>query len=390
MKDVFKYIGGDKSIWMTVLFLALASMLLVYSSVGLLAYQYQGGNTFFYFFKHAFFLVTGFVMIYVIHKINYRIFSRLSQVMIWLSIPLLLLTLVMGDNVNNASRWLTIPIINQSFQTSDLAKLALITYLARIMSKDGYDPKDFQKGFIPVMMPVVIICALILPANLSTAALLFLVCVMLMFVAGVNWKYLLSLIPMGVIALGMVFMIAKVKPDVFPRAETWIARIERYATGVQDRDGNYQSEMAKIAIATGGVTGKGPGNSSQRSFLPQSSSDFIYAIVIEEYGLIGGFGILLLYLILLFRSIKLVQRVEKHFGALLVLGLSFGLVFQALINMCVAVNLLPVTGQPLPMVSMGGTSVWFTCITLGIILSVSRSVDKEISSKQEGGNRVVA
>jgi cell division protein FtsW len=298
----------------------------------------------------------------------------------------------MGEEVNNATRWLTIPVINQSFQTSDLAKLAIIGYVARMLSHKKEELHSFKGAFVPIMLPVAMICTLILPSDLSTAAVVFISSVMLMFMAGLNWKYLFSLIPAGILAFGIIFMIAKVKPEIFPRAETWISRVESFFDKERNADRDYQPEMAKIAIATGEIIGKGPGNSSQRAFLPQSSSDFIYAIVIEEYGLIGGFVILILYLILLYRSIKIVQKCERSFGAFLVLGLSFSLVFQALINMSVAVNLLPVTGQPLPLVSLGGTSVWFTCISLGVILSVSRSIEKEAiaEEKRRGGNHVIA
>ena len=372
--------------------MALASMLLVYSAASMLAYNHQGGNTFFYFFKHTFFLATGMVIMYIIHKINYRYFSRISQILMWLSVPLLVLTIIMGEEVNSATRWLTIPVINQSFQTSDLAKLATIGFVARLLSQKKDQLKSFKGAFLPVMLPVVMICALILPSDLSTAAVVFVSCVMLMFMAGLNWKYLFSLIPMGIFTFGIIFGIAKLKPEIFPRAETWISRVESFTSNEPDKDRDYQPVMAKIAIATGEIVGKGPGNSSQRAFLPQSSSDFIYAIVIEEYGLIGGLFVLLMYLILLYRSIKIVQKCERSFAAFLVLGLSFSLVLQALINMSVAVNLLPVTGQPLPLVSLGGTSVWFTCISLGIILSVSRSLDQQEMQPEEekGGNHVIA
>jgi cell division protein FtsW len=386
MNRIFKHTGGDKAIWMVVLFMALSSVLLVYSSIVTLAYKYQDGNTMYYILKHSLFIVTGFMLIYWVHKINYIYFSRIAQILFWVSIPLLLLTLVLGANLNNASRWLVIPIINQSFQTSDLAKLALITFTARGLALRKEQLSDFNTGFIPLIIPVAVICALILPANFSTAAVLFITCYMLMFMAGVKFKHLALVVPVGAIALTFVFLIAKVKPELFPRAETWTARIERFSDPNSDREGNYQVEQAKIAIATGGITGKGPGNSTQRNFLPHPYSDFIYAIVLEEYGLIGGLIVLVFYFILLFRSIRIVQKVERNFGAYLVLGLSFSLVFQGLINMAVNVNLLPVTGQPLPLVSMGGTSLWFTCISLGIILSVSRSVEKEL----EGASHVKA
>lgn len=402
IQNILKKLEGDRAIWIVVLFMALSSVLLVYSSVNSLAQKYQGGNTFYYVLKHAIFIVTGFGFIYFIHRINYKYFSRVAQLLLWLAVPLLLLTLLMGQNLNNASRWLVIPVINQSFQTSDLAKLALIMYSARMLSLKRDQMKDFSKGFLPLMLPIVITCGLILPANFSTAAVLFTATYMLMYMAGVKLKHLSLVIPGGILALVLVFSVAKVKPELFPRAKTWGKRVERFmGMNQQDlspqekaklRDGNYQVDQAKIAIATGGVTGKGPGNSTQRNFLPHPYSDFIYAIVLEEYGLFGGVLILMFYMILLFRAIKIVQKVPRTFGAYLVLGLSFSLVFQGLINMAVNVNLLPVTGQPLPLVSMGGTSLWFTCISMGIILSVSRSVEKNEKQeleKKKGGNYVI-
>lgn len=380
---LFKYLGGDRAIWVVVLFQALLSLLLVYSSIVTLAYKYQGGNTFYYVLKHGGFVVSGFVIIYLVHRINYRYFSRVAQFLVWLVIPLLLLTLVMGNNINNASRWLTIPIINQSFQTSDLAKIALVMYIARFLAikKDALD--DYGGTFIPVMGVILLVVGLILPANLSTALVLFMLSMMLLFMAGVSIRNLLSVIPVGLAALVLVIAVYKVSPDTFPRFKTWEARIERFGSDEPNPNGNYQADQAKIAIATGGLLGKGPGNSTQRNFLPSSFSDFIYAIVIEEYGMIGGIGMVFLYMILLYRSLKIVQKTKGSFAANLVLGLSFGLVIQGLINMMVNVNLLPVTGQTLPLVSMGGTSMWFTSIALGIILSVSRSVEMDGQELEE-------
>lgn len=301
--------------------------------------------------------------------------------MLYLSIPLLLLTLVIGSNLNNASRWLVIPVINQSFQTSDLAKLALVMYVARMLWLKKDVLSSFKEGFLPIIIPVAIVCGLILPANFSTAAVLFSSCMVLMFIGGVPLKHFASLIPAGVVMLAGVFLIAQFAPKVFPRAETWKKRVERFSSNEKDKDGNYQVEQSKIAIAKGGIAGQGPGNSNQRNFLPHPYSDFIYAIVLEEYGMIGGAIILMLYIILFFRALRIANKTEQLFPQLLALGLSFSLVFQAMINMAVAVNLLPVTGQPLPLVSMGGTSTWFTCLSLGIILSVSRGIELESSKK---------
>ncbi len=374
---LFKYLGGDRSIWVVVMFQALLSLLLVYSSIVTLAYKYQGGNTFYYVIKHGGFVLSGFVIIYLVHRVNYRYFSRIAQFLVWFVIPLLLLTLVTGNDINNAKRWLTIPIINQSFQTSDLAKIALIMYIARFLAIKKDALNDYGGTFIPVMGVILLVVGLILPANLSTALVLFMLSMMLLFMAGVSIRNLLSVIPVGLAALVLVIAVYKVSPDTFPRFKTWEARIERFGSDEPNPNGNYQADQAKIAIATGGLFGKGPGNSTQRNFLPSSFSDFIYAIVIEEYGMIGGIGMVFLYMILLYRSLKIVQKAKGSFAANLVLGLSFGLVIQGLINMMVNVNLLPVTGQTLPLVSMGGTSMWFTSIALGIILSVSRTIEEQ-------------
>ncbi|TXB63973.1 cell division protein FtsW [Vicingus serpentipes] len=374
MNFVDKYIKGDKVIWSVVLLLAILSVLAVYSSIVTLAYKYKGGDTMYYLFKHVVILVVGFGLMILAHKVNYKYYSRISQVALYLSIPLLLLTLVTGANINDASRWLVIPVINQTFQTSDLAKLALIMYLARLLSKRQDQIKDFKEAFIPIMIPVMLVCGLILPANFSTAAMLFTTSLIIMFIGRINLKYILSLIGIGVGTLMILLLIGKSNPDLLPRMGTWAKRIETF-TGEGSKDANYQAEQAKIAIATGYPFGKGPGGSTQRNFLPHPYSDFIYAIILEEYGLLGGVFVIMLYLILFFRGIKIASKSEQTFGSLLAIGLSFSLVFQAMINMAVAVNLFPVTGQPLPLVSMGGTSIWFTCLAIGIILSVSKTSD---------------
>lgn len=393
IKTVVKYLGGDKVIWFVVLFLSIISVMAVYSSSGMLAFRTRGGNTEYFLFKHLFILLLGLGLMYATHRVKYTYFSRISQLAMILAVPMLIYTLAMGINLNSANRWISIPIIDITFQTSDFAKLALITYLARLLSKKQDEIKDFKSAFLPMILPIIIICALILPANFSTSAILFITCLILMFIGRVNVKHLLSLV--GCAVLGFVFLvgISYVIPveKVFPRMETWKARVETYFTSAKKEenttaisDANYQSDQAKIAIATGGLFGKGPGNSDQRNFLPHPYSDFIYAIVIEEYGLLGGALVLLAYLILLFRGVKIVVKSPNTFAALLALGCCFGLIFQALINMAVAVNLFPVTGQPLPLVSMGGTSLWFTSIAVGIILSVSRAIEEGGASKTDG------
>ena len=391
MHFINKYIKGDRVIWAVVLLLAIFSVLVVYSSIVTLAYKYQGGNTEYYLFKHSIILFIGFLLMYFAHKVNYRYYSRMSQIGLLLAIPLLLFTLLTGASINDASRWLVIPIINQTFQTSDLAKLAFIMFLARMLSKRQDNIKDFNQAFLPIMIPVLIVCGLILPANLSTAAMLFVTCLVLMFVGRINLKYIFSLVAVGItllsifIAIGLSVQEIKTSDTnsaLTNRVITWKNRITNFSDG--SAQANYQAEQSKIAIATGGVMGKGPGRSTQRNFLPQSYSDFIFATVIEEYGIVGGTFTLLLYLILLYRGVLIAKNAPRTFGSLLAIGLSFSLVFQAMINMAVAVNLFPVTGQPLPMVSMGGTSIWFTCLAVGIILSVSRNTENEKMEMNHG------
>jgi len=388
MSFVNKYIKGDKIVWLVVLLLAILSILTVYSSIVTLAYKYKDGDTIYYLMKHLFILVVGFGLMLGAHNLNYKYYSRISQLAIFISVPLLAITLIFGANINDASRWLVIPVINQTFQTSDLAKLALIMYLARLLYKKQDNIQDFKSAFLPIMVPVLLVCGLILPANFSTAAMLFTTCLIIMFIGRVNIKYILALIGIGITSLVLLLAIASAKPDLLPRMGTWAKRIESFSAG--GSSGNYQADQAKIAIASGYPFGKGPGGSTQRNFLPHPYSDFIYAIVIEEYGLTGGVGVIILYLILFYRGIKIAQKAEKTYGTFLAVGLSFSLVFQAMINMAVAVNLFPVTGQPLPLVSMGGTSIWFTCLAIGIILSVSRNTEKpEKSIKKKKVNVAV-
>ena len=323
-------------------------------------------------------MLLGLGLMVLASRVKYTYYSRISQLALWIAAPLLLFTLVRGTNINEASRWLTLPIINISFQSSDFAKLALIMFVSRMLTKKQETIKDFKDAFVPVLIPILIITGLILPANLSTAGILFLTCIILMFIGGVNIKYLAAFGGIGITGLALFILIASQLPEG-SRAETWTNRIEAH---FGDSGDTYQTDQAKIAIATGGVFGKMPGNSTQRNFLPHAYSDFIYAIIIEEYGLIGGFIVLLLYLILFYRGIRIARESPGTFGALLAAGLSFSLVFQALINMAVAVNLFPVTGQPLPLISMGGTSLWFSSLAIGIILSVSRKIEEnELNGK---------
>lgn len=377
--NYFSNIKGDRVIWVIVMLLSAASMLAVYSSISTLAYKSGTGNQMIILIKHAITLSLGLILMYYVHKLKFTYYSRIAQIAFWISIPLLVLTLIIGTNLNDASRWLVVPGLGITFQTSDLAKVALIMYVARMLSKKQDQIKDFKSAFIPIILPVIIICALILPANFSTAALLFAVCFILMYVGRVSLKYLGAMIGIGIVGILLIILIGKFWPDFFPRFGTWVNRIENFSSG--DKDGNYQANQAKIAIATGGITGKGPGNSTQRNFLPHPYSDFVYAFIIEEYGMIGGFVVLFLYLLLLFRTIKIVTKSESTFGGLLALGCGLLLVLQAYINMAVSVGLFPVTGQPLPLVSKGGTSILFTGIAVGIILSVSRAIEEKEGGK---------
>jgi cell division protein FtsW len=374
-----KYFKGDRTIWLVVFILTLYSLLAVYSSTGTLAYKYKSGNTEFYLFRQLAFLASGIGIMYAAHLVKYTYYSKFSMVALAVAVPLLVLTLLFGTHLNEASRWLTLPGIGITFQTSDLAKLALIMFVARMLSRRQDRIKEFRGAFVPIMIPVILVCVLIFPANLSTTALLMFTCCLLMFIGRIRLRYIL-LFAVTCVAVLAIIIGAMLLTGNEGRIGTWKARIENFRDGKEE--GNYQAEQAKIAIAEGGLLGKFPGNSSQRNFLPHPYSDFIYAIIIEEYGLVfGGLLILFLYMLLFFRVIRFIHHSPRAFGTLLAIGCSFSLVFQAMINMAVAVNLFPVTGQPLPLVSMGGTSTLFTSLAIGIILSVSREIEKE---KREG------
>ncbi len=357
-----------------VIILSIFSIIAVYSSTSTLAYKYRSGNTEYYLFKHFGILILGLVLMYLAHLVRYSYYSRISQILLIICIPLLLYTLLFGTTVNEASRWYTLPGINISFQPSDLAKLALIMFLARQLTKKQDDIKDFKVGFLPVTIPVLIVCGLIFWANFSTAAILFVTSLVLMFIGRVRMKYIFAMIGLGCVIL-IIFYLGGQKLHHAGRVETWSHRIESFVNGGSSEAARYQPEQAMIAIANGGIVGVMPGNGTQKNFLPQAYSDYIYAIIIEEFGLVGGFIVLLMYMILLYRAVRIVIRCPRHFGAFLAIGLAFSLVFQAFINMAVAVHILPVTGQTLPLVSMGGTSLWFTSIAIGIIISVSKDIE---------------
>ena len=384
------HLRGDRTIWMVALILGVISLLAVYSSIASLAVKHEGGTARFL-FKHLLMLASGGLIMYWASRLKHGIYSRLSQLLLGLTAGLLLLTLLTGSNINDASRWLRIPLLGVTFQTSDLAKVVLVVYVSRALAKHREQLGDIRVVVRHVLLPVLVICGLILPANFSTAAVLFAVCFLLMFVGGVPVKHLFTFVALAVAGFALLLLLSKSFPGLLPRIDTWVTRIESF--GVDDHDANYQVEHAKIAIASGGVLPNGPGTAASRNFLPHPYSDMIYAFIVEEYGsLFGGVGLVLLYLILLFRAVRIAYRCEKPFGALVAMGLATLLVLQALINMAVAVNLVPVTGQPLPLVSMGGTSIWFTCLAIGIVLSVSRTVydNENEATEQRGARRTAA
>lgn len=383
MKSIFHYIQGDKAIWGIVGLLALFSFLPVYSSSSNLAYLYGDGSTLPYLLRHFSHLVLGFGILYGVHKIPYHYFRGLSIIAMPVIILLLIITMAEGTTIDgaNASRWIRLPFVGITFQTSTLAGVVLMTYVARYLSRIKDKTVTFKETILPLWVPVFIVLALILPANFSTTAIFFSMIVMLVFVGGYPLKYLGIILGAGLIFLTLFVLTAKAFPGVFPnRVDTWISRVENFSDD-KDTEADYQIEKAKIAIASGGVAGLGPGKSVQKNFLPQSSSDFIYAIIVEEFGLLGGMFLMVLYLFLLFRIVVVAHKSTSVFGKLLVIGVGLPIVFRAMINMAVAVELFPVTGQNLPLISSGGTSIWMTCLALGMILSVSAK--REVVAKEE-------
>jgi len=385
LKGIFQNIKGDKAIWAVVTLLGLFSFLPVYSASSNLVYVVGSGTTFGYLVKHALLLVLGFGIIYGVHSIPARFFKGLSIIAMPIVLVLLAFTLAQGTTIDgaNASRWISVPLVGISFQTSNLAAVVLMIYVARYLTKIKDKTVTFRESILPLWMPVFLVIALILPANFSTAGIIFSMVLLLCFLGGYPKGYLLGIIGTGILALTIFVLSAKAFPGLFPnRVDTWSSRIESFSDG-QDTEGDYQIERAKIAIATGGVMGKGAGKSIQKNFLPQSSSDFIYAIIIEEYGLVGGFALMFFYLLLLFRIVIVANGSTSIFGKLVALGVGLPIVFQALLNMAVAVELFPVTGQTLPLISSGGTSSWMTCLAIGIILSVSVKSSERAVSKSK-------
>lgn len=353
---------GDPIIWGIVILLSIISILVVYSATGSLAYKFKGGNTEKYLFDHSMMVFAGLFVMWVAHKVPYKWYGLIGRLLLLLAIPLLIFTYFFGTNINEANRWITIPIINKAIQPSDIAKLALIATLASLLSKRQKNLEELKKSFLPIILVIGFICMLIGLANMSTALLLLVTCFLLMFIGRVPGKYLVMCALFGALFISASAMVGQ-------RGGTFFSRIESF---LDKEKTHYHVEQSYIAIATGGITGKGPGNSEQRNSLPHPYSDFIYAIIIEEYGLLGGGTVLFLYLALLYRGMRIVASSTKPFGGLLSAGLSFALVLQAMVNMGVAVGVGPVTGLPLPLLSMGGTSLVFTGFSLGIILSVSR------------------
>ena len=385
MDNFFSRIHGDKTIWASAGLLAIFSFLPVYSSSSNLAYLYGDGSTFPYLVNHFIYLFLGFVIMFFVHKVPYHYFVGLSILVLPILIILLGFTVSQGMVIDgaNASRWISIPFINKTFQTSALASVVLLTYVARYMAKMKDKLFTFKQSIVPLWLPVAVVLGLILPANFSTTAILFFMVLLVVFIGGYPLKYIGIIVGSGILFLSMFMLTAKAFPGLFPnRVDTWISRVENF-TNDEVTDADYQIEKAKIAIASGGVTGQGIGKSVQRNFLPQSSSDFIYAIIVEEMGLIGGIGVMLAYLLLFFRIIIVATKANTIFGKLLVIGVGLPIVFQALVNMAVAVELFPVTGQTLPLISSGGSSIWMTCLSLGMVLSVSAKREEEIKQQQE-------
>jgi cell division protein FtsW len=379
-KWVDENLKGDPVIWVIVVALSILSILVVYSATGTLAYKNMGGNTEHYLLKHGSLVILSLVAMWAAHQVDYRYYSRISRFALWISVPLLIFSWQFGTSLNEASRWITIPVINKTFQPSDLAKLALITQLASMLARRQQNIKDFKESLVPILLWCGLICGLIAMTDLSTAGLLMVTCMILLFIGRVPVKYLVMLAFVGLIAGAIAFSIGQ-------RRETAISRIQDF---VNPEEIPFQAKQSYIAIASGGITGKGPGNSVRRNQLPHSYSDFIFAIIVEEYGIIGAVSVILLYLGLLYRGMMTSTKSERAFGGLLSAGLSLALVLQAMVNIGVAVGLLPITGLPLPLVSMGGTSLLFTGLSLGIILSVSRGEIDEFSARKSNDFRKVA
>lgn len=377
--NAYYQLKGDRAVWLIVSLLVLFSLLIVYSTSGSVVYKMNtGSSTEYYLIRQVVFIALGFTLMYTAYKLHYMIYAKLAPILMIIAIPLLVYTFLFGVEINDAARWIRIPFLDLSFQTSDFAKLALILYVARSLAMRQDYIKDFKNAFLPIIVPVTLVCGLIIPSDLSTGALLFVTCFLMMFIGRISLKYVFLLVIFGAAVFGLIYYIGLQFPE-YVRVETWASRVEEFLFS----EGKYQVQQSKVAIASGEWFGVGPGNSIQRNILPYAYADFIYAIICEEYGMLGGFAIVGLFLWLLLRSVRLVTRSPKTFGAILAIGLTLNIVIQALANIAVSVQLVPATGLTLPLISMGGTSFLFTCISLGIILSVSRFVEEAYEERKK-------
>lgn len=382
MSTLLQRIQGDRTLWVIALALALFSLMPVYSASSNIAFLYGSGNTLGMLGKHSIHLVLGLILMYAAHKISYKTYGPLSMILLPVAVVLLIYTLFSGHSVANASRWIQIPFLGWTFQTSAFASIVLMIYLARYLAKaEGEKLNSFRKSALPLLGPIFLVCAFILPANFSTAALVFAVAMTVLFMGGYPIKNLAIIIGSGLVGLVLFVLLVLAFPNISNRVETWKSRIENFSEG--NAEENYQVTKAKMAIAEGMVVGKGPGKSIQKNFLPQSNSDFIYAVIVEEFGILGGIILLFAYVIFMIRVLIISQKAESKFGMLLAAGMGFSILIQAFVNLGVAVNLLPVTGQTLPLISAGGSSIWMTCLAIGIILSVSKGAANEESIIEE-------
>ncbi|MBK8623745.1 MAG: cell division protein FtsW [Saprospiraceae bacterium] len=380
--NAYSQLKGDRVVWLIVALLILFSLLVVYSTSGSVVYKMNAGSsTEYYLVRQLVFIAMGATLMYLAYRLHYMFYAKIAPILMIIAVPLLVYTFLFGVEINDAARWIKIPILDMSFQTSDFAKLALILYVARSLAMRQEYIKEFRNAFLPIIVPIVVVTGLIIPNDLSTGALLFATCFLMMFIGRISLKYVFLLILSGALVFGLIYYIGLQFPE-HVRVETWVSRVDEFLNS----DGEYQVQQSKTAIASGSWFGVGPGNSIQRNILPYAYADFIYSIICEEYGMLGGFAIVGLFLWLLFRSVRLVTRSPKTFGAILAIGLTLNIVVQAFANIAVSVQLVPATGLTLPLISMGGTSFLFTCISLGIILSVSRFVEKSYEENRKVEN----
>lgn len=382
MKSLLANIKGDRTLWVIAVLLALFSMMPVYSASSNIAFLYGSSSTFSMLAKHAIHLCLGLSLMYMVHNISYKHLGAISVVLMPMAIGLLIYTLFQGHSVANAARWIKIPFLGWTFQTSAFASVVLMIYVSRFLAKaDPEKIKSFRSSFVPLLMPIFLVCGFILPANFSTAALVFFISMILLFIGGYPLKNLALIAGGGIVALGLFIVLVMAFPNISNRVETWKSRIENFSEGGNEE--NYQVTKAKMAIAEGQIIGKGPGKSIQKNFLPQSNSDFIYAVIVEEFGVVGGVLVIFFYVLLFIRILTISTKAPTKFGSLMAIGVGLGIMMQTFVNLGVAVNLLPVTGQTLPLISAGGSSIWMNCMAIGVILSVSRGQDENEESPLE-------